>query len=54
MSERIAALLPGVPCLYYGDELGMEGTPEDGDDEHSGGDDAMRRPMLDTKNTLSW
>ena len=38
----VLTLMKGIPCLYYGDEFGMEGTPEDGTDEHSGGDDAMR------------
>ena len=30
--------LPGIPCLYYGDELGLEGVKE----ERLGGDDAIR------------
>ena len=47
-------LMKGIPCLYYGDEFGMEGRPEDGTDEHSGGDDAMRRPMLDCAKPASW
>ena len=32
----------------------MEGSPEDGTDEHSGGDDAMRRPMPDCANKMTW
>jgi len=47
-------LLPGVPCLYYGDELGMEGRPGEGDDPACGGDDAMRRPMLSPVPDESW
>jgi glycosidase len=30
--------LPGIPCLYYGDELGLTGVKE----ERLGGDDAIR------------
>jgi glycosidase len=30
--------LPGIPCLYYGDELGLAGVKE----ERLGGDDAIR------------
>jgi cyclomaltodextrinase len=33
--------LPGIPCLYYGDELGMTGVKE----ERLGGDDAIRPAM---------
>jgi len=47
-------LMKGIPSLYYGDEFGMEGTPADGTDEHSGGDDAMRRPMPDCADTTLW
>jgi len=36
----------GMPCIYYGDELAMKGTP-DGPD----GDDAMRRPMPSPDNS---
>ena len=50
----VLILMKGIPCLYYGDEFGMEGTPEDGTDEHSGGDDAMRRPMPDTSKPGTW
>lgn len=36
----VAALLtlPGIPCLYYGDELGWQGVKE----HRAGGDDAIR------------
>ena len=50
----VMCLMKGIPCLYYGDEFGMEGTPADGTDEHSGGDDAMRRPMPDTSRPATW
>jgi len=50
----VLLLMKGIPCLYYGDEFGMEGTPADGTDEHSGGDDAMRRPMLDCAKPATW
>ena len=30
----VLCLMKGIPCLYYGDEFGMEGRPEDGTDEH--------------------
>ena len=50
----VLILMKGIPCLYYGDEFGMEGTPEDGTDEHSGGDDAMRRPMPDCSKPGTW
>ena len=33
--------VPGVPCLYYGDELGAVGLKVDG----PGGDDAVRPPL---------
>jgi glycosidase len=33
--------VPGVPCVYYGDELGWRGVKTDG----AGGDDAMRQPL---------
>ncbi len=35
--------LPGIPCLYYGDELGLAGVKE----ERLGGDDAIRPTMPD-------
>jgi cyclomaltodextrinase len=31
--------VPGIPCLYYGDEIGLTGRKEEGDQ-------ALRRPML--------
>jgi len=33
--------LPGTPCIYYGDELGMRGVKE----HRAGGDDAIRPPL---------
>jgi glycosidase len=36
--------LPGIPCLYYGDELGLTGVKE----ERLGGDDAIRPEMTDS------
>ena len=47
-------LMKGIPCLYYGDEFGMEGTPADGTDEHNGSDDMMRHPMPDTDKPRTW
>lgn len=35
--------LPGIPCLYYGDELGLTGVKED----RLGGDDAIRPSLPD-------
>jgi len=51
-----AALLTlhGIPCIYYGDEYGVEGIPGQGIDEFSGGDDALRGPMLDPDDPSSW
>ena len=42
-SHAVALLgfLPGVPCVYYGDEFGLEGVKEDRVD----GDDAVRPRM---------
>jgi len=37
----LLGFLPGVPCVYYGDELGLEGVKED----RAGGDDAVRPAM---------
>uniref|UniRef100_A0A061SEP4 Neopullulanase n=1 Tax=Tetraselmis sp. GSL018 TaxID=582737 RepID=A0A061SEP4_9CHLO len=52
----IAALLflHGIPCLYYGDEYGVEGVPGEGVDENSGGDDSLRGPMLDADDASTW
>ena len=36
--------LPGVPCVYYGDEYGLEGVKE----QRLGGDDAIRPEMPDS------
>jgi len=47
-------LLPGIPCLYYGDEFGVEGVPGTGADEASGGDDALRTVMLNPIDDESW
>ena len=33
--------VPGVPCVYYGDELGWTGEKTNG----AGGDDAIRQPL---------
>jgi glycosidase len=41
--------LPGIPCLYYGDELGATGVKVDG----PGGDDAVR-PALSSLDRSSW
>jgi cyclomaltodextrinase len=43
LGPAIAVLLtvPGVPCVYYGDELAWQGRREDG----PGGDDAVRQPL---------
>jgi cyclomaltodextrinase len=35
--------VPGVPCVYYGDELGWRGVKE----HRAGGDDAIRPPLPD-------
>ena len=48
-----ALFMKGIPCLYYRDEFGMEGRLEDGTDD-TGGDDAMRRPMLDCAKPATW
>eukprot|EP00793_Prasinoderma_coloniale_P001349 PRCOL_00005124-RA len=45
-------LARGVPSIYYGDELGMEGRPGEGSCEFCGGDDAMRRPMPDVSHLV--
>jgi cyclomaltodextrinase len=37
----ILCTVPGIPCLYYGDEWGWEGAKTDG----AGGDDPMRGPL---------
>lgn len=37
----LLATLPGVPAVYYGDELGFTGLKED----RVGGDDAVRQPL---------
>src|SRR3954453_21226029 len=41
--------VPGVPCVYYGDELGWTGTKTEGE----GGDDAMRAALPSTVPTPS-
>jgi cyclomaltodextrinase len=48
--DRVAAAVailftvPGVPCVYYGDELGWRGVKED----RAGGDDAIRPALPST------
>jgi cyclomaltodextrinase / maltogenic alpha-amylase / neopullulanase len=37
----LLGLLPGVPCVYYGDEFGLEAVKED----RPSGDDAVRPEM---------
>ncbi|HET9689622.1 MAG TPA: alpha-amylase family glycosyl hydrolase [Acidimicrobiales bacterium] len=37
----VVATVPGVPCLYYGDEFAWTGTKE----HRPGGDDAVRPPL---------
>jgi len=46
LGAALAVLLtvPGVPCVYYGDELGWEGRKE----ARAGGDDAVRPPLPPT------
>jgi glycosidase len=46
-------LCRGVPSVYYGDELAMEGRPGEGTCEHSGGDDAVRRPMPNVERIMA-
>lgn len=41
--------LPGIPCLYYGDELGLPGVKE----ERLGGDDAIRPEMPDSADLVT-
>jgi cyclomaltodextrinase len=38
LAAGLLLTLPGIPCVYYGDELGWTGIKED----RSGGDDAIR------------
>ena len=37
----LLGFLPGIPCIYYGDEFGMEAIKE----HRPGGDDAVRPEM---------
>ena len=49
--EHALAILytvPGVPCIYYGDELGFSGARTVG----AGGDDAIRQPLPDRPERL--
>jgi len=41
--------LPGIPCIYYGDERAWRGTKE----QRPGGDDAIRPPLPPVDATLS-
>lgn len=41
--------LPGIPCLYYGDELGLTGVKE----QRLGGDDAIRPELPGTPGEVS-
>ena len=40
-AAALLGFLPGVPCVYYGDEFGLEAVKEDRPD----GDDAVRPPL---------
>jgi cyclomaltodextrinase len=41
LAAALLFTLPGVPCVYYGDELAWEGVKE----QRAGGDDAIRPPL---------
>ena len=41
VATALLCALPGIPAVYYGDELGWEGVKE----ERFGGDDAIRPPL---------
>lgn len=41
LAVAVLMTVPGVPSIYYGDELGFEGLKE----ERLGGDDAIRQPL---------
>jgi glycosidase len=45
LALAVIATVPGIPCTYYGDELGWTGVKED----RAGGDDAIRQPLPDAR-----
>lgn len=50
MAAAILLTVGGVPSLYYGDEIGMEGLKE----ERFRGDDAIRPAFPDTPDQIEW
>lgn len=44
LAATVLLTVPGVPCIYYGDELAMTGVKE----ERFGGDDAVRPALPET------
>lgn len=48
MMLKILCMLPGIPCIYYGDEIGMQGAPDPfcrGTYEWEGGNGEMREKV---------
>jgi cyclomaltodextrinase / maltogenic alpha-amylase / neopullulanase len=43
LALAVVFTVPGIPCVYYGDELGRQGVKE----QRPGGDDAIRPPLPD-------
>ena len=51
----VLTLMKGIPsACTTATSSGWRHSPEDGTDEHSGGDDAMRRPMPDCSKPGTW